>query len=471
MYQHDDILLSVVQSLNTDILNNSFSKLLANDNLNFPQYNYVPHVWENKWFNDETIPGYSRGYCVWKNVYSGIYDFLETYGDVVYSYAQQHDVLQNYLSKSWTTVAKIGSADEKARWVERYANVISGYSSVVSSYVDHGKTVDITQQLYDPLFEYGSLKTTTSKDRIQLFVSTIDNNKEQLSNSTAWHTLVLSSDDEYKNFISTEIDLLFSEHVKNYHMDGDLTKDDVDDILLHKSLSNFNIEDVPSQNKLTEHGQFVNSEGFDCIVQQAFKEEMIDGYIFYKWFRLWNSGYLEHCGVVKNKKISESGLADADSYVTTVNLDWEISSGLSAPVYDYDETSAVYSDTYKHLYYGDISGDSSRQIIEDFDTAISTYLPLSSHYAVTITPIQFNSSRDLNSSGTFKDISVLQNYDYPAEALKSKNQTYVTTEVHHLKNNSFQITRSDTDRLLSNENDIQLYSYYVTGYRVTKLSA
>jgi hypothetical protein len=93
MYQHDDILLSVVQSLNTDILNNSFSKLLDNDNLNFPQYNYVPHVWENKWFNDETIPGYSLGYCVWKNVYSDIYDFLETYGDIVYSYAQQHDVL------------------------------------------------------------------------------------------------------------------------------------------------------------------------------------------------------------------------------------------------------------------------------------------------------------------------------------------------------------------------------------------
>lgn len=471
MYQHDDILLSVVQQLNTDILNNSFSKLLANDNLNYPQYNYIPHVWENKWFNDETIPGYSKGYCVWKNVYNTIQSFLDTYGDVVYSYAQQNDVLQNYLTKPWSTITTFPTAAEKSRWIERYSNVISGYSEVVSSYVKDGIDVNITQQMYDPLFEYGPLCTTSVDNRIQLYVSTIDNNKEQLSNANAWHTLVLSSDDEYKHFIETEISILFSEHVKNYHMDGDLTEKDVNSILLHKSLSNFNIDDIPSQNQLTEHGQFMNSEGFDYITQQAVKEVKIDDYIFYKWFRLWNSGYLEHCGVVKNNKIAEDQLTDISSYVTTIQFDWEISSGLSAPTYDYNETSDVYSDTYKHLYYGDISGNSDTQIIEDFDTHVSTYLPLSSHYTVSITPIQFNPERDMDSLGTFLDISALQSADYPVEAIKNKNSTFVTTEVHHMKNDSFQITRSDTDRLLSNENDIQLYSYYVTGYRVHALSA
>lgn len=465
MNSYDDVNLSIVYELNSTILNNSFTKLLENDNLNFPEYNYVPHIWENKWFNEEAIPGYSKGYSVWRNTYTNLTEFLDMYGDIVYSYAQEHDVLQNYLTKSWTNIKnKNFNIKEMERWYERYRNVITGY------------TVD-GQQLYEPLFNYGNTLDITSPNpahRIELYVSTIDNNKELLSNTTAWHTIILSDDNAYQNYIETEINILFDEHIKNYHMDGDLTKSKINDLLLHRNLSNFNIINVQNQIIVNNHDQYLNVEGFDFIISSAYKEEKdffsdINGnkYIFYKGFRLWNSGYLEHFGVVKNNKVTQGYLSNIKSYYTTVNLDWEISSGVSAPIYNYPETSAQYSDVYKYLYYGNNSGDDTKKIVETFDIYDNTYISTDCRYTVTITPLQFNPNRDFNENNLFNDISVLSCIDYPTIPLKTKNQTYITTEIHHLKNNSFKITRSDTDNLIDNENNFQLYSYYVTGYRVT----
>lgn len=87
MNSYDDIRLETVRSLNSAVLNNAFTKLYDNDVKIAPAYDYIPNIWENKWYNDEVIPGYSRGYCVWKNVYADLSSFLNDYGDVVHQYA------------------------------------------------------------------------------------------------------------------------------------------------------------------------------------------------------------------------------------------------------------------------------------------------------------------------------------------------------------------------------------------------
>lgn len=51
----------------------------------------------------------------------------------------------------------------------------------------------------------------------------------------------------------------------------------------------------------------------------------------YKWFRMWNSGYLEHGGVIS---------VDRTGDVISVELDWEYNDGdqtMTAPVYDYPQ--------------------------------------------------------------------------------------------------------------------------------------
>ena len=76
-----------------------------------------------------------------------------------------------------------------------YENVISGYNTVVSTYYDseEGKYKKITKQLFGPLFEYGPKASNASEERIQLYISTIDDNKEYLSNTIAWKNAVISS--------------------------------------------------------------------------------------------------------------------------------------------------------------------------------------------------------------------------------------------------------------------------------------
>ena len=102
MNSYDDIKLEIVKSLNSSILNNAFKKLYSNDNEIVPANDYTPNIWENKWYNDEVIPGYPKGYCVWRNAYTNISSFLSSYGDLVYDYAKSNPLLETYLLSSWT---------------------------------------------------------------------------------------------------------------------------------------------------------------------------------------------------------------------------------------------------------------------------------------------------------------------------------------------------------------------------------
>lgn len=614
MNSYDEVKLNVVRSLNSQILNKSFTKLYENDSELIPEYDYTPNIWENKWYNDNIIPGYSKGYCVWKYVYNDICAFLDSYGDIVYNYAQNNELLKDYLISSWAEVKDHRSDETKRIWRERYFNVISGYSKETTTDMtmnqkvrylkfvfeknqwstDSGKwmeigklkftdntddlaypakvfydieninrdsaanidnilrggmvglqrldsnkaasfTIDFGKQIYqlkkyplwnmyvsskdskrprgftlyastdgndfvqltqekdlsksvspsgyysgkvriwnvkkivqylDPLFEYGEYDG--SERTIQLFISTKDNNKDLLSNVESWQNLILSSQEEFDNFISTEVDLLFKDHIKNYHLDGILSnKTEIDELLLSRDLSNFNIDLIPTQVKIKEHDQYINADGFDYVIDFKCRNKRVDAttsgkykYYIYQWYRLWNSGYLEHGGTIECPSLPvDSSFNDPKDYYISVDLSW---GGVSA-MYDYQESTGYeFGEVFQSLYYGSKKGDSRYQINEQVDATDKRLK--NSRYSISLTPMQFSYNDDIVlTNEKFKDVSALLDRDYPSKCINNKVSSYITTEIHHIKNSSFCFTKSNTDTLSSNQT-MQLYSYKTTGF-------
>lgn len=82
LHDFSEIGLSVVKNLNTRILNISLTKLAENDTAILPPNDYIPKVWECKWYNDETIVGYSKGDIVWKWALTES-EFLANYASLV----------------------------------------------------------------------------------------------------------------------------------------------------------------------------------------------------------------------------------------------------------------------------------------------------------------------------------------------------------------------------------------------------
>lgn len=489
MYTIDDIKLSAVADFNSKILNNSFTKLLINDNSIVPEVNYIPTIWEHQWFNNDATPGYSKGQCVWKHTISSLEDFLDNYGNLVYDYAQENDKLKTYLLSSWSDI-KTYAASEVAMmtWKCRYYNVISGYATgSISSNPTTGEeviTADYTR-VYDQLFEFGNARpNVVDKDsRIEVYVSTIDDNKELLSNRNAWKSVVLSDQAAYDSYISTEVSILFDQHISAYHFNNELTPENISDTLLQVDLKNFDITKVQTA-KVTSHDKYVDSEGFDCVKLFAKRQDtftyLSNDFKTYRWFRLWNSGRLEHGGTiaVPPYPYSDYHLNLADGYVVSVNLDWEAEKGdgtkIRSEKYNYQETSAsFYGNVTGNLYYA----KTSPEVRELYGTSDLKLGP-NSRYLVIVTPISFDLAADLSASkelalsNEFKVVSqeqLLNNgsgYSTPNDDVMS---SFINVEVHHMKNDSFCFTRART-KDISKANSIQFYSYYTSGIKVLSYS-
>ena len=56
-----------------------------------------------------------------------------------------------------------------------------------------------------------------------MYVSTKNDNKELLSNRTAWKAIVLSDQAAYNEYIRAEVDIIFEQHVSAYHFNNELT--------------------------------------------------------------------------------------------------------------------------------------------------------------------------------------------------------------------------------------------------------
>ena len=97
------------------------------------------------------------------------------------------------------------SADDKAK----YINVISGYAENVGS-----KQSPVYRQYFPMLFDFcfdydtGKYSPTRKKDgknRIEIYISLVDDNKSLLSDTTAWKNLALRTNDEQRQYLSSEL--------------------------------------------------------------------------------------------------------------------------------------------------------------------------------------------------------------------------------------------------------------------------
>lgn len=72
---------------------------MSNDIAIFPVNEYIPNIWENLWYNDSSIAGYSKGDVVWKGVML-FKDFLSSYASSIQQYANNNPKLNSYFKFS-----------------------------------------------------------------------------------------------------------------------------------------------------------------------------------------------------------------------------------------------------------------------------------------------------------------------------------------------------------------------------------
>lgn len=150
-------------------------------------------------------------------------------------------------------------------------------------------------------------------------------------------------------------------------------------------------------------------------------------YTYYKWFRLWNSGYLEHGGIVPIEQVGN----------TTVSLDWNyIDNDLSvvAPTYDYPESTFPFYGS--HTKFSNDNG-----LTYDANNNLNT----TNRYVVQLTPINNILSDSLSGNNLMYG--------------NNDNQlcTYCNIEINTIKNTNFSI--------FIDNNNTPYYSYYVSGYK------
>ena len=99
------------------------------------------------------------------------------------------------------------------------------------------------KQVLPMMFDPGNLDeidSTVSDTKISIYISMLDDNKAFLSDTNSWKPIALTSDIEFSAYISTEIELMFSEHVRDFHLAGSKTSAEFDAALMKKDFSNFN---------------------------------------------------------------------------------------------------------------------------------------------------------------------------------------------------------------------------------------
>lgn len=454
MHGYDEICLSVVKSLTSRALNTPLSLLIANDNEMLAPNDYVPSIWECRWFNDSTVAGYLKGDVVWKWTVTED-EFLCSYAPLVYKYATENPRLNGYLTPG---ISPIDNENER----HKYENIISGYSEnggkpLFKPLFDFCMDYSIDPPAYKPSLHNGQYEP-------QLFISLVDDNKGMLSDETCWANAVIKSHAQLSAYVSSEIDSMMYRHVQDYHFGGLSSEDEFDSILLAKDFSNFDISKVYNQLKMRNHSAYINQQGMDYVVsfaKQAFPSHLSgrnDARPLYKWCRRWNSGYIEHGGVVKIPAAIDASYSSLSDYEVLVELDWA-NGNVSAQAYDYPSTtSSMYGNQFSELYYAKLSSNA----IEFPYEASAGYIAPTNRYQISLTPVMMLST-DISSGIKFKPYNEISGIAYPLHPNDDKNSTYVNFEVHKVSNSSFCISRSNT--LCMDDSPLPQYvQYYTSGY-------
>lgn len=290
-------------SLNS--INNAFSKLIENDNEIIKVNESKPSVWKCKWYNNDEIGGYQKGSLVWLNT-ENIQDLVERNFDDI-----RHIVIESEYRSDYENISS--NIDQVNLLFRNICNGSDGYRR---------------------LYYIGELSAPT-----QMRISLIDNNKNIPSDSDTWADVFrLSSVESYEKIINDSslsvIDKSISSHIQNYHLSS-YSFEEISGKYLLNDFSNVSKTQSMITHNINGRGQ--TTQGFDKIL---IYDRITDGENS-QWFRLWNSGLLEHGGIL-----------EANNYV---NLSWERTNKKKSVIYDFSPYGATAYAENTELSVGDDS--------------------------------------------------------------------------------------------------------------------
>lgn len=352
-------------------ISDRFAKLLENDKYIANHFLLAPGIWHCSWYNDSLIPGYSMGDICWLNT-TNITSFINDNYLNIKKYSDNNPVIHKNLKDY------IEGNDEI---FEQYYNVLTGYT-------------DDSGVLLSALYEVGQLSKP-----IQLFVSLKDNNKNSLNDRNAWRPFFVDDYDTVEPFlqdlIRNKICSVFKEHNNNYHLHNeDLTAIDLN-TLVNLDCSNFYLG-YQHYNLNKEHWS-----GFDFVkyfIKHPYKDANSTKIVQNQWFRLWNSGYLEHGGV-----LNINNMISADN-VLSVNLKWKLTDDI---IMAYNDGVLSKNGNIISVDESEYAGDNFINLIteitdlkvEDSEYAICYDTP---NYQISLSPILVNTDNDIYNKAIYK---------------------------------------------------------------------
>lgn len=349
-----------MDSYNTDLLddsnqidirslNRTFRNLLLNDNANIVTGNNIPGLWEQRWYNDRnnTDLYYKKGDAVWINT-ENIDDVIRKRQSDLYAYSSGNALLRKQLDKFLE--------DED----------MSSYFTLLREFA-----IGKTDKLKGMIFWLGDLT-----ENAQVRISKIDNNIEYPDNDDAWEDFIWNKTDEeislsVYNLHNTLQNNTLSSHLKQYHLyDTDIKVNTLSNTYLLNDFSN-----IDGKQSFKSHYWYENNiQGFDHI--KIFQSKKT-GNGLVRWYRLWDSGYLEHGGIIDINNPMNGDKYNQQAYTYTVNLYWNQSNGQKSIIYDYPSQGLIQFYNREQKYK---SGYSEVMIPE-------SYIGNTYRYNVSITPI------------------------------------------------------------------------------------
>lgn len=405
-----DIFIKKGENISDVKLNEVFNKLLINDKTITPLQSLEPQIWECKWYNNPDISGYAKGTAVWYNT-EDLDEFLLKRNKDIYTYGMEN-------VKTSMKMMDYDPYDEES--YNFYKNILSGYVED-----------DLSNKL-QPLFDIGNLS-----NQVQIYILQKNNSKISPSedllkpeSERVWKPFFKTTGDIINEILSTYVSQIIEDHKKQYHLGKyalDLESSFVPNRYLKKDFSNIDEEAVQT---FQSHTIKQNLSGFDYVKEYVRDNTTAEISIEIstdtsteistitvdapqKWFRLWNSGYLEHGGIIT--------VPQSNNSIVSVFLDWEYN-GNKAPVYDYTTNVA---DSFYGLY-------TKYDTNEDFNQ--DGCIDKENRYTIAITPVG--------------DIE----------------NTIGTTEITMIRNDSFCL------KLNNKKTKTRTFKYYTSGFRETKRS-
>ena len=302
-YQLSDFYLLSSDDLNMDgKLQTIFHYLLDNDLQIKHEFENVIGLWECKWYNNDSIPGYNKGDFFWLNT-QNVSQFIANYALRIKKYADEH-IGSNIKLEEF-------SASDPSIFAEYY-NVLTGYNGVESA-----------------LYEIGNIE-----DPIQLRVSLIDNNKYSIHDDRYWKSFFVDTQediDNIYNIIDERVKANFDEHLSTYHFEGNTNFTRELSALSGEILSS--TMDISASFKELPESMYMHyntdapgldQTGLDYVlayVSRPYPESLSSSIVAeHQSFRLWRSGVLEHYGLISPKRFIVDPLEDAP--IVRIPFNW-----------------------------------------------------------------------------------------------------------------------------------------------------